>query len=183
MAETQKLEREYVIPLRKVWGRMQEYRRAGRAAKAVKKFIAKHMKVPGRDVEKVKLDMYLNNEIWFRGVRHPPAKIKVKAIKEGDIVRVEFVETPEHIKFLKAKHQKIHKKREAKEEAKEEKKETPAQSPEEKKEDEEKKKDEAEKGKAVEESQIKEAKKEKLTEKHAPKIKKTEVHRTSMNRH
>jgi len=178
------IEREYVIPLRREWLKVEEYRRAGRAAKAIKKFIAKHMKVPERDVGKVKLDMYLNNEIWFRGKRHPPSKIKVKVIKEGDIVKVEFAETPQYVKFLKAKHERLHKEveEEKKEEAKVEpvKEEKPA---EEKKEIVEEKKTEVEKEKSVEEKQIKEAKEEKKVQQHAVKDKKVEIHRRSMNRH
>jgi large subunit ribosomal protein L31e len=174
------IEREYVIPLRREWLKVEEYRRAGRAAKAVKQFIAKHMKIPERDVGKVKLDMYLNNEIWFRGKRHPPSKIKVKVIKEGDIVKVEFVETPQYVKFLKAKHERLHK--EAEEEKKEEAK--PEEKPREEKEIKvEEKKTEVEKEKSVEEKQIKEAKEEKKVQLHAVKDKKVEIHRRSMNRH
>jgi large subunit ribosomal protein L31e len=174
------IEREYVIPLRREWLKVEEYRRAGRAAKAVKQFIAKHMKIPERDVDKVKLDMYLNNEIWFRGKRHPPSKIKVKVIKEGDIVKVEFVETPQYVKFLKAKHERLHK--EAEEEKKEEAK--PEEKPREEKEIKvEEKKTEVEKEKSVEEKQIKEAKEEKKVQLHAVKDKKVEIHRRSMNRH
>ena len=179
------IEREYTIPLRREWLKVEEYRRAGRAAKAVKKFIAKHMKIPERDVDKVKLDMYLNNEIWFRGKRHPPSKIKVKAIKEGDIVRVEFVETPQYVKFLKAKHERLHKEA-GKEEKKEEAKVEPSkeEKPREEKEIKvEEKKTEVEKEKSVEEKQIKEAKEEKKTQQHAVKDKKVEIHRRSMNRH
>jgi len=172
------LEREYVIPLRKEFLKVPQYRRAGRAAKAIKKFIAKHMKVEDRNVDKVKMDPYINNEIWFRGKANPPSKIKVKAIKEGDIVRVEFVEVPEHIKFLKAKHEKFHRESEKKEEKKEEKK------PEEIKEQkEEEKKVETEKEKSVEKEQMKEAKMEKLADRHVTKVKEAEIKRTSMNRH
>src|SRR3989304_10170013 len=113
-------EREYVIPLRKAFLKVPGYRRAGKAARAIKIFIAKHMKVPERDIGKVKVDMYLNNEVWYRGKTNPPSKIKVKAIREGDIVKVEFVESPEHIKFLKAKHEKFHKPEEKKKEEKKE---------------------------------------------------------------
>jgi large subunit ribosomal protein L31e len=185
--QTKPLEREYIIPLRREWLKLPEYRRAGRAAKAIKKFIAKHMKVPERDIDKVKLDVYLNHEIWARGARHPPAKIKVRARKEGDIVKVEFVEMPQHLKFLKAKHEKIHKEAEEKKEKKKEEK--PAEekkveeTEEEKKEDEAKKIDEKEKEKAGEQEKIKEAKKEKQVQKHALKDKKVEFHRRSMDRH
>jgi len=165
------LEREYVIPLRRHWLRVPQYERTGKAIKAIKKFIAKHMKVSERDVDKVKLDMYMNNEIWFRGRRHPPAKVKVRAVKEGDIVKVQLVELPEHVKFLKAKHEKIHKLPEKKEEKKVEEK------PEEK--SEEAKKNESEKEKSV--AQLKEAeiKQDAKAEKHTPKIDK---HKTQPRR-
>lgn len=174
------IEREYVIPLRKEFLKVPQYRRAGRAAKAIKQFIAKHMKIPERDVEKVKIDIYLNNEIWFRGKANPPSKIKVKATKEGDIVKVGFVEVPEHIKFLIAKHAKIHKETEKKEEKKEEIKLEEKKEPEKA---EEHKKEEVEKEKSVEKEQMKEAKKDKLADKHVTKVKEAEIKRTSMNRH
>lgn len=106
--EVKAVEKEYVIPLRKEWRKVANYRRTGRAVREIKKFIAKHMKVPDRDVEKVKLDIYLNQEVWFRGKRKPPAKIKVKAVKEGDLVRVTLADVPDYVKFLKAKHAKKH---------------------------------------------------------------------------
>ncbi len=184
MAET--LTREYVIPLRRSWLIVPEYRRAGRAAKAIKKFIAKHMKIPERDVEKVKLDIYLNNEIWFRGVRNPPSRIKVKATKEGDIVKVELAEVPAHVRFLKLKHMKMHKveeKKEVKEEKKEEAKEAKAEEKKPEEKTAEEKKAEVEKEKSGEEEQIKEAKQEKLADKHITKVKGTEIHRKALNRH
>ena len=112
MEETKKLEREYVVPLRRFWLGVPEYERTGKAIKTIKKFVAKHMKVADRDVSKVKLDVYFNNELWFRGRRSPPTRVKVKAVKEGDIVKVSFVETPQHVKFLQTKHAKIHAKEE-----------------------------------------------------------------------
>lgn len=176
-----KLEREYVIPLRREWLKVAQYRRAGRAAKAIKQFIAKHMKVPDRDVDKVKVDMYLNNEVWSRGKRSPPSRIKVRAIKEGDIVRVEFVEIPEHVKFLKSKNERFHKEAEKKEEKPAEK--TAEKTEQDKKETAEEKKVEVEKEKAGEEKQIKEAKTEAKADKHTQKKKAPEIRRTSMNRH
>ena len=91
MAEAKSLEREYIIPLRRVWLKAPEYERGRKAIKAIKEFIAKHMKVTDRNLKKVKLDIFLNNEIWFRGKANPPAKVKVKATKINDIVKVEFV--------------------------------------------------------------------------------------------
>ncbi|MBX4196898.1 50S ribosomal protein L31e [Candidatus Pacearchaeota archaeon] len=163
MAETKILEREYIIPLRRAWINVPHYERTGKAIKTIKKFIAKHMKVVDRDVSKVKLDVYFNNELWFRGRRHPPAKVKVRARKDGDIVKVEFVETPEHVKFLKAKHGKMHVKPEKKEE-----KEAP--TPEEV----EKRVEEKEKEKSVAEANIKEFKAESKAEKHSTKPEKAQ---------
>ena len=104
--QTEKLEREYTIPLRKEWGKVPRYKRANKAVKAVKEFLARHMKVSDRNLKNVKIDKYLNEELWFRGIRKPPAKIKVKATKEGDIVKVELSELPEKLKFKKLREEK-----------------------------------------------------------------------------
>ncbi len=96
-------EREYVIPLRQAWMKKPNYKRSRAGVMEIKRFIAKHMKVADRDFDKVKLDVYLNNEIWFRGSRKPPAKVKVLAKREGDIVKVELAEMHEAVKFKKSK--------------------------------------------------------------------------------
>ena len=97
MAENKILEREYTIPLRKEFLKVPRYRRMQRAIKTIKQFIAKHMKIPDREVSKVKLDMYLNNELWFRGIKNPPTKIKVKATREKDLVKVDFIDIPDFV--------------------------------------------------------------------------------------
>ncbi|MDP3881586.1 MAG: 50S ribosomal protein L31e [Nanoarchaeota archaeon] len=178
MAENQNLTREYVIPLRRVWIRAPEYKRSGKAVKAIKQFIAKHMKVADRDLDKVKLDVYFNNEVWFKGRTNPPAKVKVRAVKEGGIVRVTFAETPKYVEFLKKKHEKFRKK--------EEKKEVPAQSKEsERKEEpktEEQKKDEAEKEKSVEQQNIQQAEQQAKAEKHLTKVKEPKIQRMALKK-
>lgn len=94
------IEREYIVPLRKEWHKVPDYRRANKAVKALKQFIAKHMKIYDRDLRKIKIDIFLNNEIRFRGMKYPPAKIKVKAIKyDNDTVEVKLVQLPKHIEF------------------------------------------------------------------------------------
>ena len=101
------LEREYIVPLRRGWLKVPEYKRANKAMKTLKEFIAQHMKIYDRDLRKVKVDNLVNNEIRFRGMKKPLAKIKVKAKKFDDgIVRVELVEVPIHVKFLKLKEEK-----------------------------------------------------------------------------
>ena len=107
------LEREYVIPLRREWSKVPRYKRAKKAGKAVKEFLARHMKVYDKDLDKIKLDKYVNEEIWHRGIKKPPVKIKVKAIKDSKgIVHVELSEMPEKLKFKKAKEEKREKKAE-----------------------------------------------------------------------
>ena len=104
------LEREYIIPLRRKLVKKQRYKRANKAVRIIKEFLAKHMKVEDRDIRKVKLDMFLNNEIWFRGIKKPPAKIKVKATKFDDgIVRAELVDIPEEVKYAMERYNKADK--------------------------------------------------------------------------
>ncbi len=169
------LEREYIIPLRNEWRKGANYERAGKAIKEIKKFIARHMKVADRDVSKVKLDQWLNQEVWFKGKKKPPANIKVRAIKEGDIVRVELAELPEFVRFEKAKRERIHK---------------PAEKPvvqpesEEKKEEktEEEKKDETEKAKAVADVREKQAEQQAKQQKHLTKAKEPGFHRMALKK-
>jgi len=104
--KTDKLEREYIIPLRRKWKKVPRYKRANKAIKAVKEFLVRHMKIRDRDLKNIKIDKYLNEAIWFKGIRKPPTKIKVKAIKEGGIVRVEMTELPNKLKFKKARLEK-----------------------------------------------------------------------------
>jgi large subunit ribosomal protein L31e len=94
------LEREYIVPLRKKVVKVQQYKRAKKAIRILREFLVKHMKVEGRDLKKIKIDRYLNEELWFRGIKKPPAKIKVKAIKKDDgNVYVELVDIPDKIKW------------------------------------------------------------------------------------
>jgi len=123
------LEREYIVPLRKGWLKVPEYKRASKAIKTLKEFIAKHMKLYDSDLRKVKIDQVLNNEIRFRGMKKPPARIKVIAKKFDDnIIKVELVNIPTHIKFKQAREEKkkaeVEKKLKSKEESKEEPKPT-----------------------------------------------------------
>lgn len=123
------LEREYTVPLRRGWLKVPKYKRANKATKTLKEFLVQHMKVYDRDLRKIKLDILLNNEIRFRGMKKPLSKIRVKAKKYDDgIVKVELVNLPAHLKFAKLREEKKHsevkkvvdeKKKEKKEEKKE----------------------------------------------------------------
>lgn len=169
MAEekTTKLEREYVVPLRRYWIRYPAYMRGGKAIKALKVFIARHMRVEERNLDNVKIDMYLNNEILFRGRKTPPSKVKVKAIKEGNIVKVELAEVPQHVRFLKLKHSKIHQASTKKPEAPKEEKKAEEKT-------EEQKTEEKEKEKSVAEAGAKQAEQKAKVEKHVTKSQKAQ---------
>lgn len=104
--KNERLEREYVIPLRPEWRKVSVYKRTNKAVKAVKEFLARHMKVYDKDLNKIKIDKLLNEALWNRGIKHPATKIKVKAVKEDGIVRVELAELTNDLKFKKARFEK-----------------------------------------------------------------------------
>jgi len=85
--KTEKIEREYIIPLRYKGRAVPRYKKTPKAIKTIKEFLAKHMKIKNRDLKKIKIDKYLNEQMWFRGIKKPPVKIKVKAVKEKGVVK------------------------------------------------------------------------------------------------
>lgn len=102
-------EKQFTIPLRKEFSKGPSYKRSEKAIKAIREFIERHMKT-----DDVKIGKNLNLKIFERGRKHPPPRIKVKAVKEEKLVRVELPEFPFDIKVEK----------------KEKKKETKAKEPE-----------------------------------------------------
>ncbi|MDP2925866.1 MAG: hypothetical protein Q8N99_05835 [Nanoarchaeota archaeon] len=163
------LEREYIVPLRREWLKVGKHKRATRAVKALKKFIAKHMKIYDRDLRKIKVDIILNNQIRHKGMRKPLSKVKVKAKKyDNDIVRVELVNLPEHIKYSRLREEKL--------KLKTKKEEKPGQKDSEvKKEESEKKEETKEKIESSKEAELKLAKEEAMTEKHLVKQETTKM--------
>ena len=177
MAEKQ--DTTYVIPLRREFLKVPRYKRTGRAVKAIKQFVAKHMKVPERDTSKVKLDIHFNNQLWFKGRTNPPTRVKVSVKKEKDNYLVDFVDTPEHVKFNKPKLERRHKKVEKKPTpAKEDKKETL----EDKTQTEEEKKEEKEQAQSTAEANIKEAKQTAKAQKHTTKGKAPQIQRKALKK-
>ncbi len=133
------LEREYIINLRREISKAPRYRKAKKAISAIRKFLVRHMRVQDRDVKLVKIERWLNEEIWRRGIRNPPTKVKIKAMKYLDgNVRVELAELPKKEQFVKAREEKSKVEAKKKEEQKketekaEEKKEEKAEAPKEK---------------------------------------------------
>ncbi len=164
--------REYIIPLRRKIIRTPRYKKTNKAIKSIKEFLARHMKIRDRNLNKIKIDKYLNEFMWSRGIKNPPIKVKVKAFIEGDVVRVELAELPEKLKFKKLRLEKRSAKAtdlgEKKAKVPEEKKEKPEES----KEEDEKKKDAEEKKAAVVEAGEKMAKDTAKASKHQTKFSK-----------
>ncbi len=80
-------EKIFVIPLGEA-KKVPHYRRARRATKMVREYLIKHMKS-----EEVKLDPKINLKLWERGVKKPPARIRVKAVKDDEgLVSASLVE-------------------------------------------------------------------------------------------
>jgi large subunit ribosomal protein L31e len=65
-------------------------KRAKVAMETVRSYISSHMKVPKDDVW---VDSSVNNLIWAKGLKKPPSKIRVKAMKfEDGLVEVSTLE-------------------------------------------------------------------------------------------
>lgn len=71
-------ERVYTIPLGKVL-LSPHNQRSKRAINVIKEFTRHHMKT-----EQVKIDQDVSHQIWARGIRHPPRKIRVRMAKDED---------------------------------------------------------------------------------------------------
>ncbi len=88
---SQELERVYTINLGKVL-LSQSQHRAVRAINMIREFARHHMKV-----EEIKIEEELAHQIWARGVRSPPRKIRVRMSKtdEGYVLVSQYDEATE----------------------------------------------------------------------------------------
>ncbi|WP_423792150.1 50S ribosomal protein L31e [Methanocaldococcus indicus] len=77
------MERIYTISFRDIINKSVRKKRAPRAIKKIRNFLKRHMKA-----EIVKIDNDLNEKIWARGIEKPPARVRIKAIKEDENVVV-----------------------------------------------------------------------------------------------
>ena len=97
------LERQYTIPLRREFLKVPRYRRAKKAVKQIKQFLARHMKAEEKDV---KVGRWVNEQVWSRGIKNPPTKVIVNVSKDDKgIVKVELIEISEKAKKIEAKEQ------------------------------------------------------------------------------
>ncbi len=84
------LERTYTIPLSRELLKVPYHRKAKKAIRVVRSFIAKHMKSGT-----VLIGRHLNMKVWENGIKNPPKNIKVTTTKdEKGIVRVELFGAP-----------------------------------------------------------------------------------------
>ncbi len=85
-------ERVMTVPLRDAKAEP-KHKRADRAMKLVREHLAQHFSV---DEENIRLDPSINEEVWSRGRKKPPSKLRVRAARfeeEGEsIVEAEHAE-------------------------------------------------------------------------------------------
>ena len=81
-----KLERVYTIPLGKAYERIRT-KRTARAVKLLQNFVSKNMKT-----ENVKISTALNEFLWKRSSQKPPRKIKVRVIRENNVVNAYLID-------------------------------------------------------------------------------------------
>ena len=76
-------EKIYTIPLRHVWVVTPRGKRAPRAVRDVRDFVARHMKA-----EEVAMSNEVNAALWARSINKPPRRITVRAVKdkEGKVI-------------------------------------------------------------------------------------------------
>lgn len=70
------LKREYVVPLRRKSRFAPKWRRSKKAVSVLNEFIKKHMKT-----DNVVICNELNEYIWEKGIKNPPGKVEVVALK------------------------------------------------------------------------------------------------------
>ncbi|HHI00921.1 MAG: 50S ribosomal protein L31e [Thermotogae bacterium] len=77
-------ERIYVIPIRKIKKIVPRWKRAPRAARFVREFVARHTKA-----DEVIIGTDVNEKIWERGIEKPPSKLRVKVtVEEKEGIKV-----------------------------------------------------------------------------------------------
>jgi large subunit ribosomal protein L31e len=90
-------ERFYTIPLGKAWISKRK-KRAPKAARIVRSFVLKHMKVrtdveEEEEPERLVIDNEVNEKLWSRGIEKPPRKIRVRVVKDKEgVVTVRLAE-------------------------------------------------------------------------------------------
>jgi len=82
-------ERIYTIPLGRAWISPPK-KRAPRAIRIIRGFIIRHMKIKTdavvveEETEKLVISNEVNEKIWSSGIKNPPRKIRVRAVKDKE---------------------------------------------------------------------------------------------------
>ena len=77
-------ERIYTVPLAKEFMKTKKWKRTKKAVKALRKFIERHMKPEG-----LYIAQEVNERLWENGIKNPPRKIRIRAVKTTEgLVRV-----------------------------------------------------------------------------------------------
>ena len=121
-----------IVPLRKIKKKVPRWKRAPRAARFLKEFVAKQAKA-----EKVVLGPEVNERIWERGIEKPPSRIRVRVkVEEEEGARIAHVHLPPEEMPKKPREKKKAKKEEKVEKIEEVREEVIEEKAEEKAEDE-----------------------------------------------
>ncbi|RLJ02510.1 MAG: hypothetical protein DRP11_02945, partial [Candidatus Aenigmatarchaeota archaeon] len=94
-------ERIYTIPIRKKIRDVSRGYRTRKAVRTVREFLQRHMKT-----EEVKLGDELNKFLWSRGIKKPPARVRVRVVVEEGVAKAELadvLEVPEVEEKIKEK--------------------------------------------------------------------------------
>ncbi len=67
----------FVVPINKIKKRVPRWKRAPRAARFVREWIARHAKA-----DEVIIGTDVNEKLWERGIEKPPSRLRVKVIVE-----------------------------------------------------------------------------------------------------
>ena len=73
-------ERTYMLPFQKVW-RMPRQARAPKAARMLREYVQRHMKVK---VDEVLISNEVNEQIWAKGITNPPRRLRVRMVKDKE---------------------------------------------------------------------------------------------------
>lgn len=77
-------EKIYTIPLRV--DKKTRIKRSAHAVRIIRAYLKKHTKA-----DEIKLGRKLNSAVWGRGAKKPPSSVRVKAVKDGSVVKAELL--------------------------------------------------------------------------------------------
>ena len=90
--KTEPLARVYTVPLGNAF-EAPPYRRAKVAIRIIKEFTTRHMKA-----SEVKIKKEVNEDIWSRGIRKPPRRIKLEMERDDEgVVSVGLAPEPKQV--------------------------------------------------------------------------------------